>query len=47
MVLPAFKVVTTVSVSQALGETSARFGAKRGQRPVIRRGYQRLPGGAL
>lgn len=47
MVLPAFKVATTVSVRQALGENTTFFGDRRSQRPVIRRGYQRLLGGVL
>lgn len=47
MVPPAFNASTFHNCRQALGGPSARFGAKRGQRPVIRRGYQRLPGGGL
>ena len=51
MVLPAFKrLLSPASVKQPVNQTelTACYAPRgtRGQRPVIRRGYQRLPGGA-
>jgi len=48
MVLPAFDFSRIVHNRQAplARQATPAFRGIRGQRPVIRRGYQRLPGGA-
>jgi hypothetical protein len=46
MVLPAFKRLRSITLVKRCAYSAPNNRGTRGQRPVIRRGYQRLPGGS-